>query len=1021
MKHTILYTLRRLCAPALMLGAMLAATSCTDELSSEVYPGGGGGVAGESEVTLRLQVPAAGGGSQTRAVDAATESTVNDLYILAFKAGRDAETFDYYVTASKTATATEWTANLRVRAEQQTFVMVANAQGTPGKVNEQIAALAAGSVGHKKDDVLAKLTDALTVAEQSAGFNAATPTDHHPFTMYGQTAPTVITANAGIRLEVRMHRIVARVQIGFTGDAAGTKFTPQEVSLYNYNDRARVIPDNLKETVADGYETDPTIPAGAVRLPATVDGTQTVPTYAVNANQISHQIYLFEAAQPTGGTAQEQHVTRPCLIVKGVYENAAKPCYYRIDFFGEKTAGSGVKEYMDIVRNHSYNVTVQNVLAPGHDTPEEALTAQAANITATVVKWNDSDIGDIDFDGEHVLGIATMKYQLGRKGSNNATLLQQVKASVGLKWTANLYAVDDHGKVDTNTQPTWISFDGGAKEASGTGTNQLHDLKFTVERNDATPERRAVMRFTARNLMVEALVVQDQSSPVYITVKRADGTVVTEAELDQAGGWLAEDLHIEFGPENTDLSWKANGLGSITLNNTRVDGAAENNAMNGTATSGSTEEDKTITWNVEAAELVSAADYETRIGVLTLIAKGKAGVVSKTIRLYQKKYGVSLDTDMLACSGDAEVIKVKGNMNWTVEPVLANDQTDPDDGYEQAVNDGYIAAYTKAETGTPADAYWYNNYVTFETNKVDSKLPAIPMKLRFTDRINGKTAIKTVKIQPGVQIDNALYAIWGPVKLSVDQYDAAAYKPDTCPEGYTMITSTQAYALRNLGVEGVEASNDTKSLRQWEVRSTLSGNWSDVPIHSPYAVVYERGSSEFYLQYRRVIKVYGLVHIYTENISEGPASYFYFSSSSLIRGHRIYTHDVSEATGATRTYRAAALLEIQPWCGGSWSQIDGWAGGTYFMNNPVNGVWHWWTSSSQQPTIHLRNARTHGWNLHDIHVNHVPEANTDYYGSIKACWYRIYGWKEHGYFSDGASCSTPRYNTYYIKKIKDLN
>lgn len=36
MNYHILHTLRRLCAPALMLGAMLAAASCTAELSSEV-------------------------------------------------------------------------------------------------------------------------------------------------------------------------------------------------------------------------------------------------------------------------------------------------------------------------------------------------------------------------------------------------------------------------------------------------------------------------------------------------------------------------------------------------------------------------------------------------------------------------------------------------------------------------------------------------------------------------------------------------------------------------------------------------------------------------------------------------------------------------------------------------------------------------------------------------------------------------------------------------------------------------
>ena len=671
MNHNILHTLRRLCAPALISGVMLAAASCTAELSSEVVPGGGGSVAGESEVLLRLQVPATGGGSQTRAVDVTAEQEVNDLYILAFKVDKDdntIETFDYFVTASKNAPTTtnvsEWTASLRVRAEEQTFVMVANAQGTPGKVNEQIAALAANSVGHKKDDVLAKLTDVLTTAEQTAGFNATAPDSHHPFTMYGQTIPTLIEADKGIKLDVKMHRIVARVHITFTGDAAGTKFTPEKVHLYNYNDRARVIPDGM-DVPTDAHETLPTIPVGAVRLPARVDGNQQVPVYTVDAadKKIEHQIYLFETAQPTTGTAEEQHAKRPCLIVEGVYTDSKKRCYYRIDF-----AETGTKNYMDIVRNHSYNVTVQNVLAPGHDTPEEALTSQAANITATVVKWNDSDIGDIDFDGQHVLGIATMKYQLGKKGSNNAPLLQQVKASVGLKWKANLYAVDNHGKVDINTSPAWISFEGGGKEASGTGNNQLQDLKFTVERNDATPERRAVMRFTARNLMVEALVVQDQSSPVYIIVKDKSGKEITEQEFEQAGGWNPDIMTIEYGPEDTELSWQYGAQG-LVLTSKRVDGT-ETADMKGSVNSG-VQEEVAITWQGQASELQDTGqDYETRTGILTLIAKGKEGVVAKSIRLFQKKYGVTLQKTRVLCSSKEERITVKGNMPWQLLRLL---------------------------------------------------------------------------------------------------------------------------------------------------------------------------------------------------------------------------------------------------------------------------------------------------------------------------------------------------------------
>lgn len=130
---------------------------------------------------------------------------------------------------------------------------------------------------------------------------------------------------------------------------------PEKVHLYNYNDRARVIPTAW--TCPPTPTRNPPHHVGAVRLPARVDGNQQVPVYTVDAadKKIEHQIYLFETAQPTTGTAKEQRkATLPHR--GGVYTDSKKRCYYRIDF-----AETGTKNYMDIVQP-GYNVTVQNVL-----------------------------------------------------------------------------------------------------------------------------------------------------------------------------------------------------------------------------------------------------------------------------------------------------------------------------------------------------------------------------------------------------------------------------------------------------------------------------------------------------------------------------------------------------------------------------------------------------------------------------------------------------------------------------------
>lgn len=800
----------RLCIPILALGVFFA--SCTDELSSEVASGGGG-KGGESEVTLKLQVPGTAAGAKTRAVTEEEENKINDLYVLAFKVDNDnnEETFDYYVAAKKNTEDTNagkstWTASLKVKDYQQTFVMIANAQGTTGKVNEQIAALAGSSVGHSKMQMLAKLTETLSEDEKTKGFNAASDAAHHPFTMYGQTAATLITENGGHNLTVSMHRIMAQVRMTFTEDAAdNTKFEAASVMLYNFNDRARVIPDNLKET-GTTYVQTPTIPQGAVLLPAKADGKESVPTYAVDnaTKKIARAIYLFETAQPETGTELEKHVKRPCLIVKGKYQQENTYCYYRVDF--AETKQGGIMTYMDVMRNHSYNVTISNVTGRGHDTPQEALESKPANITATVVAWDDTEMGDIDFDGQRVLGIGTMKYQLGKRGGND--LLQQVKASTGLAWTATLYETDEYGQATTNT-PNWINFVGkdgaSTKTINGVGTNELEDWKFNVTRNDQVPERRAVMRFTAGNLKVDALVVQDQSNPVYINVK-IDGKVITEEEFEQLGGWCRE-MTIEYGPENTALTWKYSGRG-VELSQTSVDTGITTDT-DGTANSGNNE-DATLLWKGEAKPLagVDAQDYATRDGVLTLIAKGPQGMEAKSIRLFQKKYGVTLERTMVPCNGEGQHIYVKGNMPWKAT-------MKPDDLKKIMDNEMLKTTYT-SDSGEATDV-GSNPFsrLTFDTKQADIKkgLLAATMIFQHPTKSGIGPFEKNIRFAGLLEDGGKFYLVLGPVKRSLNEI--AAQKKYTYPDGTEdetafMSSPWQAQLLRRSGITDWQVCSESQ-------------------------------------------------------------------------------------------------------------------------------------------------------------------------------------------------------------------
>lgn len=795
MKTDILKALRRLRLPALALAAFLA--SCTSELAHEPAPGGGGSQAGEAEVTLRLQVPGAAAAGKTRAITAEAENKVDNLYILAFKVDPDTgnETFEYYV-AAKQVTPTDgtgqstWTASLKVKEHNQTFVMVANALGTNNKVNEQIGDLVKeenSKVGLEKMEVLKGLVETLSADEIENGFNATS----HPLTMYGQTVPVKIGLDKTTTLTVALHRIVARVQVRFDGNAAvAAKFSAQEVYLYNFNNRARVIPAFLQETTDTGYEQTATIPDDAVLCPKTQDGTETVPTYAVTANKVENTIYLFEAAQPQLATDEENHLKRPCLIVKGVYEG--KDCYYRVDF--AKAGADGNMTYMDLVRNHSYNITVTKVSGRGSDTAHEALKSKAANITASVIEWNDNTVGNIEFEGDRVLGIATKEYELMKAGG---VRLQQVRATANLKWTAKLYDVNADGTANTNSQPDWINFtdkdgivQGGGKSVMQQGTNALQDVYFKVNINDALPERKAIMRFTAGTLSVDALVVQNRKEiPVYLNVKSA-GMEANEIEFMQAGDDVMTE--IEFGPDDVTLSWEiVNGENDeMHFNSVQMDAV---DAMKGEITYDKNKLKHYLQVRVDKLETVET--WKTRNAKLQLIAQQKSTgeMVVREIPLFQKKYGLEIDKKEFVCGGQEVRIYVKGNMPWHASW--------SGNGFDAAVAAGLIPESNNAGSGHPSETSW-SSYISVRT-KAKPLLSKDPYKmdLIFTHQNSPSKRLDPIQVSikgGGIEVDGKLYEVYGPVERSYNtKQDPYIDAGNATIKGAIMMNYQQATLLQN--------------------------------------------------------------------------------------------------------------------------------------------------------------------------------------------------------------------------------
>lgn len=791
MNHRIFKLLRLLGAPLLAAAAVFG--SCTTELESNEFSPGGGNGKGEQEVLLKLHVPGTtkpGEKGGTRAVNKNKEEGINDLYVLAFKAEADEATdaYEYWVSAKKGGDNATWTAALKVRDYNQRFIVIANALGANPNLANVIQGLKPGTL---KSDIKQQLTVTLKDTEKKSGFNAKADNDHSAFTMCGQTLPTTIAAGGNINLQVSLYRIMARIQLYF-GDKNGggvANFTPSTVRLYNFNDKAQVIPTEL-----GGVVTKTTIPADATLQKGEAK-------YTVADNKLEYSIYMFETAQPANAVA-DGHANRPCLVVGGKYNGGTADKYYRVDL-GTPKAGTGNTEldYLDILRNHSYEITVTKVSGEGHDTEQEALESKSANMTATVIPWNETEIGNIDFDGEKFLGIGTMEYRVGKMGSDN--LIQKVAASTGLEWRAALLNADGQGT------PDWIRFvvDGAEQtEATGTGADTPADLKFKVTEKNAQGDRVAIMRFTAGHLQVDARVIQDDNNPVFIDIP--DDVIEFDGATD-----AARSFDITFGPENTTLTWEVvDGNNPITFTVKSIDGIADGN----TGVQSGTTARKQVAANFTAQAITGGANVKNT-ATLRLIAKNDNGdITAKSVRLSQIKRTLNLSKTMVICDGKEQMIYVDANFDWSVQMNMAN-----------TIEGDLIEPFEQNQTGTGGAGSSSPTSVIKIKTKLSQQFDTTetPIELKFTDNETGAEITKSIKFFKGFMYGGHVYHVLAGTEKTlkaVRDGDRALANGVSAPQDYNLPETGLAVAL----AQATNLNLWTADLK-WYDRS-----WSGVTVNS---------------------------------------------------------------------------------------------------------------------------------------------------------------------------------------------
>lgn len=314
------------------------------------------------------------------------EETVNTIELLVFDAsGKYLYTSNAIdITVNSNPDVRDFKAVLKTGTED--IVLLANCRNLIGDCFP--SGIAAGT---DKQTIIEQLTLAL----DGKWITDKTDNDYRSIPMWGEIGTCTITASTTQvgSSPYDIHRMVARVDVT-TSLPSQTDFKLTSVRLYYYNDTGSVIPDDT-----DFSSNLPTVPGIATKVkgPVVYDGTAIAADASGNPACI-REIYLFEAE----AGSRFNHPNNMCLIVGGEYNGI--PGFYRIDF--QQTTMQG-KNYLNILRNHNYQVIITDVMDIGFPDPDEALEAFPVSLSAQVIDWSEDNSDDINISGNYILKLST--------------------------------------------------------------------------------------------------------------------------------------------------------------------------------------------------------------------------------------------------------------------------------------------------------------------------------------------------------------------------------------------------------------------------------------------------------------------------------------------------------------------------------------------------------------------------------------------------------------------------------------
>ncbi|NDV57349.1 BACON domain-containing protein [Bacteroides sp. 519] len=359
-----------------IVGGMTMLVSCQNE---EVYnPKRSGG-----ETTFTLKLPAATIVRTRGTVGTAEENTIKTLRLLVCEPitaeKPDGKLVDVVICNNVT--------NLDATKEDWTFT----AKLTKGNTYDLIAvANAANRVNLAPGTTRVEIMAALQV-EKADKWVVDGTNESNSIPMWGELLDQVVDDNyspSNNPVEFSLTRMLARINVSLGESVDNFELT--DIYFCNHNDKGTIVPDKD----GNGDLVFPTIPADADNSNSFLHYTD---TDIANFELCLNTIYVFETEHVASYGNPDWELS-PCLIVGGKYDDLEDVTYYRLDFI------SGT-DWLSMLRNHSYNVTITKVTGAGYGEIDQAYRSAPVNMDTHIEAWNDKDMNNIQFDGQYQLTV----------------------------------------------------------------------------------------------------------------------------------------------------------------------------------------------------------------------------------------------------------------------------------------------------------------------------------------------------------------------------------------------------------------------------------------------------------------------------------------------------------------------------------------------------------------------------------------------------------------------------------------